>query len=187
MMPGPMFTITVTKSHSSPWIGAQLSLGHAVIEIPVILLIYLGLSSFFQNIWVQIALSVIGGSMIIWMGINLLRANYKSTYNSKDSQYSSFISGILLSGLNPFFLLWWGTVGSLLLMNFLELNPQGLILFIIVHWICDFVWLSLISVTVFKTHSFISKGLMEWILTVLSLMLFYFGGQFIFQGIKMVI
>ena len=74
----------------------------------------------------------------------------------------------------------------LLLMTFLEFSPQGLILFIVVHWLCDLVWLSLVSFTVYKTHSFLSQRLQEWIFIVLSLALLYFGGQFIIKGILLV-
>jgi len=46
MMPGLMFGVTLTKSLKSPWAGAQIALGHAVIEIPLILLIYFGFARF---------------------------------------------------------------------------------------------------------------------------------------------
>ena len=74
-------------------------------------------------------------------------------------------------------------MGSLLLMTFLEFSPQGLILFIVVHWLCDLAWLSLVSFTVYKTHSFLTQRAQEWIFVVLSLALLYFGGQFIVKGI----
>jgi len=54
MMPGPMFAVTLAKSYKSPWAGVQVSLGHAVIEVPLILIIYFGLAQFFQNITVQL-------------------------------------------------------------------------------------------------------------------------------------
>ena len=186
MAPGPMFTMTLAKSYKSPWAGAQVSLGHAVIEVPLILLIYFGVAQFFQDIVVQRVLSVLGGGMIIWMGIGLFRARKEVARGSKDTSYSAFIAGILMSGLNPFFLVWWVTVGSLLLMTFLEFSPQGLILFIVVHWLCDLVWLSLVSFTVYRTHSFLAQRLQEWIFIVLSVALLYFGGQFIVKGILLV-
>jgi len=74
-------------------------------------------------------------------------------------------------------------VGSLLLMNFLAFSPQGLALFIVVHWLCDLVWLSLVSFTIYRTHSFLSQRLQEWIFIACSLGLLYFGGQFIVKGI----
>lgn len=101
--------------------------------------------------------------MIIWMGVGLFRARREVAQGGRDTRYSAFVAGILMSGLNPFFLVWWVTVGSLLLMNFLEFSPQGLVLFIGVHWLCDLVWLSLVSFSIYKTRSFLSRRLQEWI------------------------
>ena len=39
MMPGPMFAVALAKSYKSPFAGVQIALGHAVIEVPLILLI----------------------------------------------------------------------------------------------------------------------------------------------------
>ncbi|MHB8103973.1 MAG: LysE family transporter [Dehalococcoidales bacterium] len=184
MMPGPMFTVTIAKSLKSPWAGVLVSLGHAVIEVPLILLVYFGLANFFQNEIVKLVLSVLGGGMIVWMGIDLFRARRKIAKEGKDTSYNAFIAGILMSGLNPFFLVWWATVGSLLLMNFIDaVGTWGMPFFIIVHWLCDLVWLSLVSFTIFKTHKFWGEKLQEGIFIVLSLALLYFGGQFIVKGI----
>ena len=81
------------------------------------MLVYFGLANFFQNEIVKLVLSVLGGGMIVWMGIDLFRARRKIAKEGKDTKYNAFIAGILMSGLNPFFLVWWATVGSLLLMN----------------------------------------------------------------------
>jgi len=184
MAPGPMFTMTLAKSLKSPWAGVQVSLGHAVIEVPLILLIYFGLAQFFENINVQLVLGVLGGGMIIWMGVGLFRARREVARGGKDTTYNAFVAGILMSGLNPFFLVWWVTVGSLLLMNFLNaVGTWGLTLFIVVHWLCDLVWLSLVSFTVYRTHSFWGERVQEWVFILLSLALLYFGGYFIVKGI----
>ena len=184
MMPGPMFTVTLAKSLKSPWAGVWVSLGHAVIEVPLILLIYFGVAQFFESNIVQLVLSVLGGGMIAWMSVGLFRARRELAREGKDTTYNAFVAGILMSGLNPFFLVWWVTVGSLLLMTFLNaVGTSGLILFIVVHWLCDFVWLSLVSFTVYKTHSFWGQRVQEWIFIILSLALLYFGGQFIVKGI----
>jgi len=184
MAPGPMFTVTLAKSLKSPWAGVLVSLGHAVIEVPLILLVYFGLANFFQNDIVKVALGVLGGGMIVWMGIDLYRARRKLAREGKDTSYNAFIAGILMSGLNPFFLVWWVTVGSLLLMNFMNaVGVWGLPLFISVHWLCDLVWLSVVSFTIYRTHSFWGEKTQEWVFIVLSLVLLYFGGQFIVKGI----
>jgi threonine/homoserine/homoserine lactone efflux protein len=184
MMPGPMFTVTLAKSLKSPWAGVLVSLGHAVIEVPLILVIYFGLKSFFQNEILQLVLSVLGGGMIVWMGYDLFRSRKKIVKEGKDTSYNAFVAGILMSGLNPFFLFWWATVGSLLLTQFIDaVGAWGLPFFIVVHWLCDFVWLSIVSFTIFKTHSFWGEKVQEWVFIVLSVALLYFGGQFIVKGI----
>ncbi len=184
MAPGPMFAVTLAKSLKSPWAGMQVSLGHAVIEVPLILLVYFGLARFFENSVVQLVLGILGGGMIIWMGVSLFRARRAMAREGKDTTYGAFMAGILMSGLNPFFLVWWVTVGSLLLMNFLDaVGTWGLTLFIVVHWLCDLVWLSLVSFSIFRTRHFWSQRMQEWVFIVLSLALLYFGGQFIVRGI----
>ena len=184
MMPGPMFTVTLAKSLKSPWAGVMVSLGHAVVEVPLILLVYFGLVDFFQNEIVKLVLSVLGGGMIIWMSVDLFRARRKLAREGRDTSYNAFVAGILMSALNPFFLVWWVTVGSLLLVTFIDaVGTWGLPFFIIVHWLCDLIWLSVVSLVIYRTHSFWGERVQEWVFIILSLALLYFGGQFIVRGI----
>ncbi len=184
MMPGPMFAVTISKSLKSPWAGILVSLGHAVVEVPLILLVYFGLREFFQNDIFQFVLSVLGGGMIIWMSYDLFRSRKKIVREGKDTSYNAFVAGILMSGLNPFFLFWWATVGLKLINDFSSaVGAWGMPFFIIVHWLCDLVWLTFISFSIFKTHKFWGERVQEWVFIVLSIALLYFGGQFIVKGI----
>ncbi len=187
MMPGPMFAVTLAKSYKSPWAGTQIAMGHAVIEVPLILLIYFGFAQFFQNSVVQLVLSVLGGGMIIWLGISMFRTRTEVVKGGKDLPYSAFTAGIITSGLNPFFLLWWATIGSMLIMKFLSFGIIGLIIFIVAHWLCDLIWLSFVSVTVYKTHSLWRMKFQEWLFIACSLLLVGFGGWFVVSGIQSII
>jgi len=187
MMPGPMFAVTLAKSFKSPWTGAQMSLGHAVIEVPLILLIYFGFARFFENSVVQLVLSIIGGGMIIWLGVSMFRARAEVAQSGKDLPYSAFTAGIITSGFNPFFLLWWATIGSMLIMRFLHFGITGLTVFIVVHWLCDLVWLSFVSVLVYRTHSLWGKKFQEGLFIACSLLLVGFGGWFIIAGLQSLI
>ena len=187
MLPGPMFAVTLAKSYKSPLAGTQMSLGHAVIEVPLILLIYFGFAQFFQNSIVQLVLSILGGGMILWLGVSMFRARFEVVQKGKDLPYSAFVAGIMTSGLNPFFLLWWATIGSLLIMKFLVFGITGLFVFIIVHWLCDLLWLTFVSVTVYKTHALWGKRIQGWLFTACSLLLVGFGTWFLISGIGLVI
>ena len=187
MMPGPMFAVTLAKSYRSPWAGTRIALGHAVIEVPLILLIYFGFAHFFENSIVQLVLSILGGGMIVWLGVGMFRARSKVVREGKDLPYSAFTAGILTSGLNPFFLLWWATIGSMLVMRFTEFGIGGLTVFIVVHWLCDLVWLSFVSVLVYKSHSLWGQRFQEWVFIASSLILAGFGIWFVIWGIQGVV
>ena len=187
MMPGPMFAVTLAKSFRSPWAGAWISLGHAVIEVPLILLIYFGFAQFFENSIVRLVLSMLGGGMVIWLGIGMFRVRTEVVTQGRDLPYSAFTAGIITSGLNPFFLLWWATIGSLLVMRFTEFGTGGLTLFIVVHWLCDLFWLSLVALVVYKTHSLWGRKVQEWVFIASSLLLAGFGIWFMVSGIQAVV
>ena len=184
MMPGPMFAVTVAKSYRSPWAGTKVSIGHAIIEVPIILLIYFGFGQFFQHQVVQIILSLIGGAVIIWLGINMFSARKDVVESGKDLKYSAIITGIVMSAINPLFLLWWATVGSMLVMKFVAYGTVGLPVLIITHWTCDLVWLSLVSVMIYRTKALWGMKLQQWIFAVCSLLLIGFGVWYLFSGIQ---
>ncbi len=183
MMPGPMFAVTVAKSYRSPWAGPKIAVGHAIIEVPLILLIYFGFAQFFGHIVVQIVLSLLGGGMIIWMGIGMFRTRREVVESGKDLKYGAVTAGIVMSATNPFFLLWWATVGSLLVMKFKEFGTAGLPVFILTHWICDLIWLSIVSVLIFRTKSLWGKKFQEWVFILCSVLLVGFGLWFIASGV----
>jgi threonine/homoserine/homoserine lactone efflux protein len=66
----------------------------------------------------------------------------------------------------------------------LEFGVGGLIAFIIVHWLCDLLWLSFVSVVVYKTHSLWGKKLQEWVFIASGMLLAGFGIWFMVSGIQ---
>ena len=187
MMPGPMFAVTLAKSYKTPLAGTWISLGHAVVEVPVILLIYFGFARFFENQTIQLVLSLAGGVMIVLMGIGMFRSRQQLVTEGRDVPYSAFTAGIVMSGFNPFFLLWWATVGSLLIMRVAPFGAGVLLAFILVHWLCDLVWLSAVSGLIYKTNRFWGKQCQMWVFVLNSLFLAGFGVYFIVSGLGKVI
>ena len=182
--PGPFFAVTLAKSYRSPWAGTLMALGHAIIEIPLILLIYFGFSHLFQNNTVQVVLSLAGGAMISWMGVSMYLDRRKVVREGKDLPYPTLVAGIVMSAVNPFFLLWWATAGSLLVLKFMPYGIGGLCILIAAHWACDLIWLSFVSVFIYRTHHFLGRRFQEWLFTGTSLFLLVFGLRFIVSGIQ---
>jgi threonine/homoserine/homoserine lactone efflux protein len=187
MMPGPMFAVTLAKSYKSSWAGTWISIGHAVIEVPLVLLIYFGFAQIFKSTFFQLVLSILGSGMIIWLGISMFRTRRAVVQQGKDLSYSAFAAGIIMSGTNPFFLLWWATIGWMLISRIVPFGMAGLVAFIIVHWLCDLVWLTLVSNVVYRTQSLWGKRLQEGIFIACSALLVMFGGWFLVSGIQLIV
>jgi len=122
--------------------------------------------------------------MIIWLGISMFRARTEVVQQGKDLPYNAFVAGIITSGLNPFFLLWWATIGSMLIMKFLDFGTIGLSVFIVAHWLCDLLWLSLVSAVVYRTHSLWGVKVQEWLFIACSMLLIGFGAWFMVSGVQ---
>jgi len=187
MMPGPLFAVTVAKSYKSPYAGIKVAIGHGIAEIPLMLLIYFGLAQFFQHNLVQLLLSVVGGSMLIWLGIGMFRVRASIIKKGKDLPYNAVTAGVVTSALNPFFILWWATVGSMLIMNSLNFGIMGFALFIPAHWLCDVAWLLFVSIVIYKTQTIWGIKFQEGLFTACSLLLIGFGGWFLISGIQLIV
>jgi len=187
MMPGPLFAVTIAKSYRSQFAGVQIAVGHALVEIPLILLIYFGLARFFQHELVQLTLSVLGGAVLIWLGTGMFRARTRVIEMGKDLPYNSVVAGVVTTTLNPFFILWWATIGSMLIMKSLNFGITGFALFILIHWLCDLVWLSFVSILVYKTQSLWGKKFQQGLFITCGLLLIGFGVWFLVSGLQLVI
>jgi len=80
----------------------------------------------------------------------MFRARADVVQGVKDMHYNAYTLGILTSALNPMFLLWWVTIGTMFIMKFHAFGVAGLILFVITHEFLDLGWYSFVSV---MTHN----------------------------------
>lgn len=179
MMPGPLFAMTVAKSYNNPTSGVLVALGHAVIEIPLIFLIYFGFANFLKLTELQIFIGVAGGAILIYMGMGMIRSRKAMVEEGKDLPYGSFTGGIITTAVNPYFLLWWASVGAALIVKSIAFGLMGFVLFTVVHWLCDFVWLSGMSLVIHRLHHLWSKRVHRAIFSLCGLLMVGFGVWFI--------
>ena len=187
MMPGPTFSVTVGRGYHSQFAGIEVAAGHAIVEVPLMLLVYFGLARFFEAVPVQIGLYLGGGSILVWMGISMFRKRRQSFTETRELPYNSVVAGAITSAANPFFFLWWAAVGSMLVMKSLAFGLSAFILLIVVHLSCDFGWLFFISSLVYRTKRVWREGFRLGLMTACSLLLVGFGGWFIASGVRLAV
>ncbi|MEM3606882.1 MAG: LysE family transporter [Candidatus Bathyarchaeia archaeon] len=183
MMPGPVFAVTVAKGKTDGNAGLYIALGHGIIEIPLMISIYLGFSQLFAYEVVKRVIGFIGGLMLLYMGYSMFKTRKKIEEKSLNFNYNSLIAGIITTGANPYFLLWWATVGAALVSTATNYGLIGFIIFALTHWMCDLGWDLLISKIIYKSQRFWSRKIHEVIFVCCALILFGFGLWFIISSL----
>jgi len=183
-MPGPVFAVTLAKGYQSRDAGIGVALGHGIVEIPLVAIIYFGFARFFDSGLVKIILGIAGGSILIYMGSGMFRRHNKESEGVHSLSQGSITAGFLTTASNAYFFLWWITIGAALMTKAITFGVVGILLFVLVHWLCDLTWCSLVSLTVYKTKRLWSGRLRQIIFGLCGAILIGFGGWFIVSVVR---
>lgn len=176
LAPGPTLVAAVNSSLKSGWTaGPKVAMGHALVELFVFFLIVLGLATAAQQYSRFIA--VLGGLALIAFGLLTVMGSKKAFLDtpSSNSAQNPYLAGVLTSAANPYFWIWWLSIGSAMVIDGLK---GGLILaslFMIGHWGADFGWYTLVSASLDRGRSVLSRANYQRILALCGCFLIVFG------------
>lgn len=190
MMPGTLLTYTIRQALShGPKAGFIITAGHALLEVVLLVLIFLGLDAVLQSGAAQIAIGLAGGLFLSYMGIDMIvqaaKNNVAVKSEGKSGGRSMLISGALISMSNPHFLLWWAVIGlGFLMQAYNALGYAGVLIYFSGHILADFIWFGAISTFIGKTGRFIKPAPYRVIIAVLGALVVFFGASFIFGAVQ---
>jgi threonine/homoserine/homoserine lactone efflux protein len=177
MLPGPMTAATIAKGYSNRHAGAWIAAGHAVIEIPLIAIIYF-VGHVIDSPQVEKVIYLVGGLMLLYLGFRMFRA----TRNTPDAvgglPASSLVTGIVITGTNPAFYIWWATAGAVLVTGAARFGLVGVILLTVVHLPCDVAWSEFLSVGTFESRRWWTQKVRRIVFSVCAFILAGFGVWF---------
>jgi threonine/homoserine/homoserine lactone efflux protein len=153
-------------------------------------LIMAGMGKLFESENVKIAIGLAGGAFLVWMAIGMLRELRKHTQTeepSKTKAKSPLWIGVVLTAGNPYFLLWWVTIGLALATQARELGVFAFAVFAIIHWLCDLIWLEILSFSSFKGSEFFGPRIQRIILLICTIAIFGFAAWFLFDASRALI
>jgi threonine/homoserine/homoserine lactone efflux protein len=154
LLPGPLFAVTMEKAAKRKTAGLLIAVGHGIVEFPLMLFIYFWLSQFAIPDAVPIAVGLVGGLLMMYMGFNTFRNRHNADQKVEVPRQESLLAGIWTTAVNPGFILWWITIGTTLILNAQIFGLLGFSVFAVVHWLCDFVWYALVAFIIFKSRCF---------------------------------
>lgn len=181
--PGPLTAVTLSESRNNKFAGVLIATGHAIVEIPIIVLLFVIGSQPISPI-LKAAISIVGGVVLIVLAYVELKAKNDKTSSESVPKVSSLVLGSTMTLLNPFFIIWWFTTGFRLILPLIPFGITGLLLFTIAHELCDFSWLSFLSLSANKAIDIWGEKTKKF-LTILSVsIMIVFGMYFIYSGLS---
>jgi threonine/homoserine/homoserine lactone efflux protein len=190
LMPGPLLTATIGESsrHGSA-AGPLLMAGHALLELAFIALLFLGLAPLLKNTMVTAIISIVGGIILLWLAYGMFRSlsglsldqEVKLTQGGKRRLVAA---GILVSLSNPYWTIWWATIGLAYILQARMFGITGVIVFFIGHILADFAWYSFISLTVGSGRKMLTPIIYRGVVVVCALFLVGFAAWFLVGGIR---
>jgi len=192
--------------------GPLLMLGHGLLELVLIFALVGGLSVFLTQSIVSHIIAVVGGIFLIYMGymiVNDVRRGKVSfsmqrlkTENNdfedndpsatKLSAESKIViekkkmrtvaAGILISLSNPYWTIWWATVGLGYITMSLNNGFTGLAAFYTGHILADITWYSLVAAAVAGGRKILSDGVYQVVLMACGIFMLGLGGYFLYFG-----
>jgi threonine/homoserine/homoserine lactone efflux protein len=157
LLPGPLFAVTLKKAAKSKSAGALIAVGHGIVEFPLMFLIFFILSQFNVPSTVQVAVGLVGGLLMFFMGIQAFRNRHKQEEASVGFKRDSVLAGVWTTAANAGFILWWLTIGTTLVLNAKLFGLAGFSVFAGIHWLTDFLWYAVVGLLIFKSQRFWSN------------------------------
>lgn len=185
LMPGPVLTVTIAEATKRGfWAGPLIVLGHGIIEFSLFVALVLGVGTLLKHDLVFGIVGVGGGIVLIGMGIGMVRDTRTATLKldlDPGERSRPVIAGLLTSISNPYFIIWWATIG----LSYIALSQQhgimGLGSFYSGHIMADVVWYFAVAAAITVGKKIMSDRTYRWIIGLcggfLVVLGFYFGSS----------
>jgi threonine/homoserine/homoserine lactone efflux protein len=187
LMPGPVFAATVAQGYKDKNAGLRIVLGHALVEVPLIVLIFFGFDYIFEDEGMFAIVAAIGGAILVWMGVGMVRAREVMVCEGVGPTRSAFLDGVITTITNPYWLMWWATVGAALVATAVTFGLVMLPIFAAVHLGCDAGWEYFISNTVNRTKGLWNVKWHHLLILASGVLMLVFGLYFLVSSIAVLL
>jgi threonine/homoserine/homoserine lactone efflux protein len=194
--PGPMLTLVISSvSKKGFWTSFFIVLGHSLLELLVVILFFMGILKFLDNPLITKIIGILGGVFLLYIGVDIIISifkkkttiDFKSVLKQKTINRKSTINvvfqGILISLTNPYWFIWWLSIGAAFLLKSVKFSFAGISSFYLGHISADFIWYLFIGFLVNTGRRFFNQKIYNCILISCSIFLFYMGIKFIVEAV----
>jgi threonine/homoserine/homoserine lactone efflux protein len=164
--------------------------GHGILEIMLLAALVLGLAPFLQRNDVFAVVAVAGGFILLWLAFGMFRALPSLTLSLNPGAIkrgSLVMNGAIMSIANPYWIIWWATIGFGYVIYSWSFGIAGIVFFFTGHILADFVWYSAVSAAVGKGRHLFTDRLYRGIIATCAVVLILFAIYFFYAGVQKII
>lgn len=190
MAPGSFLTVIISRTLTrGPGSAALMLVGHALLEGALLVGFAFGLQRVLADPRVGSVLGVVGGVILLWLGYRLVADALRgptpdeAPAPSSESRMGPVMQGITVSLSNPYWTLWWATVGVKLAADGLAIGPFGVAAFFIGHQLADVAWYGLVIGATARGKRALPPSAFRIVLGVCGVFLLYLGVRFGLDGL----
>jgi len=190
LMPGPLLTYCIAESlqrgaKAGPWI----ILGHGLLELALLAALFWGLAPLLVNQSVFGWIALLGAMVLIWMGYGMVKSFFRldplpwlELEKSSKPGRSLIWGGVVMSLANPYWSLWWASIGLTYVLYAARFGPLALVVFFVGHILADLAWYCLLSVSVAQGRQRVGAKFYHQLLGLCGLFLILFALAFAWAG-----
>jgi threonine/homoserine/homoserine lactone efflux protein len=186
-MPGPVLTVTISESAKRGfWAGPQVVLGHGILEGILLGILAAGFVQWIHEPLFLGLVGVIGGGVLLWMSLGMLREVRGLEIDLSAGRGFSggpVTAGIVTSLSNPYWILWWATIGLGYVLVSMKWGMTGLVVFFTGHILADLLWYSIVSLLVSRGRRYINLRVYRGVVGTCAVVLMAFGLYFGASGV----
>ena len=196
-MPGPLLVAAIREGvRQGARAGPLLTAGHGLLEAGVVVLVYLGAGGLLKRPGPFAVVALTGGAALLVMGALMLRNARKATMGDPASGTApaegsggaaglgrTVLAGAVVSLANPYWSLWWVTVGMGYLASAAAWGWPGLGVFFVGHILADLAWYWLVTAAVARGRRILSDRGYRVLMVCCGIFLLGFAGQFLGAGL----
>ncbi len=184
LVPGPLLSMTIAEATRRGVVaGPLIIVGHGILELSLVILIIFGIAPFLTVPLAKTGICVIGGLVLIYLGCRMIRDARKALFSAADGKIQKgmhpVISGIIGSVSNPYWIMWWVTIGMGYLISSLKFGMLGVSIFFFGHISADLGWYSVVSFAVSRGRKVIGDSGYRLLLYSCGVFLIIFGIWFL--------
>ena len=185
LAPGPAFFANIaqgTKSGAKG--GLAFSVGHTIFEFSLVILLAFTLQTVANEPLIKLVVGVAGGAALLIFGFLQIHEALapKTAFSNMEKIPSKnpLLLGVLFTGLNPYFIIWWLTAGMPLIENALSLASfAGVFIMYVSHVWMDYVWITGTAYLAKKGTNLAGKKGYKILMVIFGFILVFFGLYFI--------